>query len=107
MRVFVVVVCLWVRGGGEGAVELSSCRVFMLIRESGVIYIYMCVCVCMCVYVCVCVYHLSLCVSLLNIAGDFFGFLNDTCMYAFVECREACDFVSEEVCSHARAGVLA
>ena len=34
-------------------------------------------------------------------------FLNDTCVYAFAECREARDFVSQEVCSHARAGVLA
>ena len=30
-----------------------------------------------------------------------------TCVYAFAECREARDFVSQEVCSHARAGVLA
>ena len=29
-----------------------------------------------------------------------------TCVYAFAECREARDFVSQEVCSHARAGVL-
>ena len=48
--------------------------------------IYQCVCVC----VCVCVPYLSLC--LVNIAG---------------ECREARDFASQEVCSHARAGVLA
>ena len=34
-------------------------------------------------------------------------FLNDTCVYAFAECREARDVVSQEVCSHARAGVLA
>ena len=27
-----------------------------------------------------------------------------TCVYAFAECREARDFVSQEVCSHARAG---
>ena len=27
--------------------------------------------------------------------------------YAFVECREARDFVSQEMCSHARAGMLA
>ena len=30
-----------------------------------------------------------------------------TCVYAFAECREARDFVSQEVRSHARAGVLA
>ena len=30
-----------------------------------------------------------------------------TCVYAFAECREARDFVSQEVCSHARAGELA
>ena len=30
-----------------------------------------------------------------------------TRVYAFAECREARDFVSQEVCSHARAGVLA
>ena len=75
------------------------------------IYIHMRVCVCVCV--CVCVYHLSLslCVSIVNIAGDFFFFFffffNDTCVYAFAECREARYFVSQEVCSHARAGVLA
>ena len=59
------------------------------------------------IHMCVCVYHLSLSVSIVNIAGDFFDFLNDTCVYAFAECREARDFVSQEVCSHARAGVLA
>ena len=62
--------------------------------------------------VCVCVYHLSLSLSLslsvfiVNIVGDFFFdffFFWMTCVYAFAECREARDFVSQEVCSHARA----
>ena len=57
------------------------------------------------IYICVCVYTIFLSDSLVNIAGDFFCFLNDTCMYAFAECREARDFASQEVCSHARAGV--
>ena len=38
----------------------------MLIRESGVMYIYIYICVC------VCVCTISLCVSIVNIAGDFF-----------------------------------
>ncbi len=42
-----------------------------------------------------------------NLFFFFFFFLNGTCVYAFAECREARDFVSQEVCSHARAGVLA
>ena len=37
----------------------------------------------------------------------FLIFFNDTCVYAFAECWEARDFVSQEMCSHARAGVLA
>ena len=62
----------------------------------------MCVCVC----VCVCVPSLSLSVFIVNIVGVLFLFFVFvflmTCVNAFAECREARDFVSQEVCSHAR-----